>query len=247
MASVRGNALKEISRFMGSEDVERWIRRFEMAIRIDRLQEEEADALALKLDGPAYDTWAGLSPLAQAEAEEIKAALRKAYGKSRTDAWMGLMSCSLLPDEPVDACAERIKKDVAVALAGSDPKDSVGALVLMGLLPPEVRDKVALHLNDNLTVEQVVSTTKVVMSERTRTHAAAVAAAKVEGDCRVRTGCGCSSMVTQRPQTKVGNSSQVVQHGIYCRCAAATTRAGVRLRCFSTHTVVRYFCDWSLQ
>ena len=62
MATVQGNALKEIGRFTGSEDVEHWIKHFEMAVRVDKLS-DEADALTLKLDGPAYDTWAGLTAL----------------------------------------------------------------------------------------------------------------------------------------------------------------------------------------
>ena len=63
-----------------------------MALHIDKLQTEEADALAMKLDGPAYDTCAGLSTTAHASAASIKAALRKAYGKSQTAAWTDLLN-----------------------------------------------------------------------------------------------------------------------------------------------------------
>ena len=74
MATVQGNALKE-TRFTGSEDVERWIKRFEMAVRIDKLSDDEADGLALKLNGP------GLTASEKTSAVSIKDALREAYGK----------------------------------------------------------------------------------------------------------------------------------------------------------------------
>ena len=181
MASVQNNAMREIGRFSGSEDVERWINRFEMAVRIDGLQTGEADALALKLDGAAYDTWNGLSQTEQGDASKIKQALRRAYGKDRIEAWTDLLSGALIPGEALDACAERIKKDVAIALADSDPQDSAGALVLLGRLDPDVRDKVVLHLGDNLSVAGVVNAAKKV-SRMTTSKLASAAGYKNQGD-----------------------------------------------------------------
>ena len=165
MTVVQGSEMREVGRFAGSDDVERWISWFEMAVQIDKLQEEEADALAMKLDGPAYDTWTKLSRSVQSQAAAIKTALRKAYGKSRTVAWSDLMNSTFVPGEPIDVCAECIKKNNGIALAGENPMDNVGTLVLMSVLSDDVKNQVALHLNGELSLEQVVSTAKTMMTE----------------------------------------------------------------------------------
>ena len=109
MTTVHGNAMKEIGQFTGNEDIECCIKHFEIAVCIDKLQSEETDALAIKLDGPAYDMWAGLNSTAQTRAESIKIALIKAYGKCQIAAWTDLLNSMLLPDKPIDVCAEQIK------------------------------------------------------------------------------------------------------------------------------------------
>ena len=75
------------------------------------------------------------------------------------------MSSAYLPGEPIDVCAERIKKNVSIALTGSNPQGEVGTLVLMSILPTDIKDKVALHLKESLSVAEVVATVKTVMPE----------------------------------------------------------------------------------
>ena len=50
------------------------------------------------------------------------------------------------------------KNNIAVTLTGENPKDEVGALVLLSILPGDVRDKVALYLDESLSVEQIITT-----------------------------------------------------------------------------------------
>ena len=75
-------ALKQIGNFSGEGDVNRWIDRFEVAIWLDNEEEDEADHLVMRLEGPAYDTWRGLSSTEQSDAKAIKSALQRVFGKS---------------------------------------------------------------------------------------------------------------------------------------------------------------------
>ena len=58
-------AIKKINNFIGEEDVERWIGRFDFAIAIDGICEKdplkEAQVIAMFLEGDAYDCWKNLS------------------------------------------------------------------------------------------------------------------------------------------------------------------------------------------
>lgn len=156
-------ALKEVGRFSGDGDVERWIARFELAVTIDEEGQHEPQQLAMRLDGAAYDTWAGLSKEDQSNADVIKAALRKAYGMSRADAWSAAMHTTIFPGEPLDAVGERLKKHLRVALAGSDPIDSASALIMLTALPKDVSDKVTMQLAGNVTMAGVLDTAKTIM------------------------------------------------------------------------------------
>ena len=166
-------ALKEVGHFSGEGDVERWIARFEMAVVIDGEERHEPQQLAMRLDGAAYDTWSSLKAEERSSAGAIKAALRKAYGMSRADAWSAAMHTTLLPGEPLDAVCEQVKKNLRVALAGGDPLDSACALIMMSTLPQDVGDKVRMHLGSNVTTAGVLETAKAIMPTAAP-HAAAV-------------------------------------------------------------------------
>ena len=79
-------------------------------------------------------------------------------------------------------CAECVKNNVAIALTGENPRDEVGALVLMSILPADVKNKVAFHLNGNLSVKRIVTTVKTLLPDSSdrRVRVAMVA----EGDVK---------------------------------------------------------------
>ena len=157
-------ALKQLGNFSGGEDVNRWLDRFEVALRIDQLMENEADMLVMRLDGAAYDTWRGLSGSQQRSAEDIKTALRRVFGKSRFEAWADMATDSPVPGEPLSVFGERLRTQATIALAGSDPADTVCALFMLGALPTDLRDKVVLQLGEDITLEEVVRTATLVKS-----------------------------------------------------------------------------------
>ena len=73
-AAVKLNALKHVGNFAGETDIEQWFDRMEMAMRIDGIPVgSHADVLAMHLEGPAYDTWKGLSVASKQNAAAIKA------------------------------------------------------------------------------------------------------------------------------------------------------------------------------
>ena len=94
------NALKHVGNFAGDEDVERWLDRMELALRIDEIPAaRHADALALHLEGAAFDTWKGRKGCGNHKAE-----LKAVFGLQRIDAWMLAVSSGSL------ASGERLKK-----------------------------------------------------------------------------------------------------------------------------------------
>ena len=62
------------------------------------------------------------------------------------------------------APGEKLRIQAAVALAGSNPVDTVCALFMSGALPVALRDKVVLHLGEDVTVAVVVKTAMLVKS-----------------------------------------------------------------------------------
>ena len=169
-------ALKEITKFTGQEDVERWIDQFELAIRLDGKQSEEADLLAMRLDGVAYDMWKGLNAADQASAETVKAALRRVYGKSRMAAWASATSQALVPGEPVDAFVQKLYREVDTAIKGSDPARNVCALLLMIALPSEVCSRVAMHVGRDLDLSSIINAAQAILDEVPSRSAAAMVA-----------------------------------------------------------------------
>jgi hypothetical protein len=82
------NALKRVGTFNGESDVERWLDKMELALRIDAIAEDQhTDVLSLHLEGAAYDTWKGLSAANKADTAAIKTELRSVFGLERIDAW----------------------------------------------------------------------------------------------------------------------------------------------------------------
>ena len=143
-------AMRNVGKFSGEGDVERWIDRFELAAEVDDVQNKEAALLSVSLDGPAYDTWKGLDESDRRNAEAIKQALRRAFGLRRLDAWRALLTRNWRCEEPVDSQVEQVKRWIDVATAGGDPRSSMGGLVLLEMLPSRMREQVAQQLGDNL-------------------------------------------------------------------------------------------------
>lgn len=166
--AARLNALKRAGIFDGSDDVERWIDRMEMALRIDELPEEKhADAIAMNLSGPAYDTWKNMAAAQQTDATAIKAALRGVFGLRRMDAWhRAAAPGQLAPGSTVDVVYEELRKLVTIATVGDEPADPVGrmaACLLMDRLPSNVRDQVLLQCGQHMKPDEVVACAKQLM------------------------------------------------------------------------------------
>jgi hypothetical protein len=161
------NAVKQIGTFDGTEDVERWINRLEMAIRIDEVpNNKHADVLAMSLRGAAYATYTNLSAAKQADAAAIKVSLRGVFGLRRMEAWRRAAAHStLLPGDMVDVVFDELRTlvTIATAAAGAESADPVGrmaACLLLERLPPAVRDQVLLNCGQHLKPEEVIACAK---------------------------------------------------------------------------------------
>jgi len=165
--SFKMNAVKQTGIFDGSSDVERWINRLEMALRIDEVPDgKHADVFAINLRGAAYDTWNNLATAKKTDAAAIKIALREVFGLRRMEAWRRAAAPgALMPGDMVDVVFDELRTLVTIATAdaGDDSKDPVGrmaACLLMERLPRNVRDQVLLHCGRHLKPDEVVACAK---------------------------------------------------------------------------------------
>jgi len=154
------NALKHIPCFDGSDDIERWIHRFELAVELDDKEDMESKLLTMKLSGPAFDTWNGLREEDKENATEIKNALRKIYGMRRMEAWRKATSATLLHGENLDVFGEQIKKCLRVAIGKESPVETIAAFLFLDGLTPQIREQVSLQIGDEVTYVGVLEQTK---------------------------------------------------------------------------------------
>lgn len=178
-AVVKLNALKRVGRFSGGTDVERWIDRMELALRVDEIPDaRHADVFALNLEGPAFDTWKGLSADKKTDVAAIKAELRVVFGLQRMEAWaLATAPCQIAPGDTVDVAYEELRKLVGIASAGDDPVSRVAACLLMGRLPTAVRDRVLLQCGKEMEPSAVVECAKQLMTSVSPAASALVATA----------------------------------------------------------------------
>ena len=160
------NALKHVGNFAGETDIEQWLDRMELAIRIDGIPvENHADILALHLQGAAYDTWKGLSTASRQDAAAIKAELRKVFGMQRMEAWNRVVTLGrLAPCDTVDVAFEEVKKLVGIAAEGEDPIGRIAACIFATRLSPPVRDQVLLQCGVDMKPTAVVACAKQLRS-----------------------------------------------------------------------------------
>ena len=80
-------AFKKLESFDGTEDVERFVDRFEFAVNVDELPDnKQASYLAMHLTGKAFDVWKGMTKSDQKDVGKVKEVLRKTYGIRRSAA-----------------------------------------------------------------------------------------------------------------------------------------------------------------
>ena len=156
--AIKLHALKCVGNFAGDADIERWVDRMEMALRIDGIPaEQHADVLALHLEGPAYDTWKGLSEMQKQSSTAIKAKLRAVFGLQRMDAWNQVASLGpVVPGDTIDVMFEEVKKLVGIAAKGEDLIGCIAACLLTARLLPPVRDQVLLQCGKDMKAASVV-------------------------------------------------------------------------------------------
>ena len=166
---VKLNALKKVGSFSGEGDVERWLDRLELAMRIDGIPEDShADVLSLHLEGAAYDTWKGMEAAAKSDANKIKAELRSVFGLQIMEAWRKVMGQSpLTPGDTVDVAYAETRQLIRTVAAGGDAADRVAACAFVCRLPSPVRDQVLIQCGKEMQHDQVVACAKQLMSSAT--------------------------------------------------------------------------------
>ena len=161
---VKLHALKRVGAFAGETDVERWIDRIELAMRIDGVPESKhADVHSLHLE--TYDSWKGLAADKKQDAAAIKAELRMVFGLQRMEAWsLASSSRDIGPGETVDVLFEELKKLVGIATEGGDAVGRIAACLFIGRLPSDVRERIPLQCGKDMTPVVVVECAKQLMA-----------------------------------------------------------------------------------
>jgi hypothetical protein len=218
---VKLHALRRVGNFSGDEDVEQWIDRIEMALRIDSIPtDKHADVISLHLEQAAYQTWKGMPDEKKIDAAAIKAELRAVYGLQRITAWVAASSRDPLePGDTVDVAFENIKRLVGIAAAGGDTVGRISACILIDRLPAAIKGQVLLQCGKELEPSAVVSCTKQLMANS------------------VSSGPAFSAVIRQSPATRrptIKNNQQ--QASVY-------TARDEHRRCFSCHQVGHLFRD----
>ena len=103
-------ALKKLNNFTSDEDVERWLGKFDLAIKIDGKEDVEAQVLCMFLNESAFDVYNNLPLEARQDAVAIKATLRNAFGMRRIDAWKTALGRKIHIGESLDVAGDKIKK-----------------------------------------------------------------------------------------------------------------------------------------
>lgn len=216
---VNLHALKQVGNYDGSTDVERWLARVELALRIDRIPDSShADVLALHLEGAAHDTWQRMAEDKRTDVAAIKSELRAVFGLQRMDAWNLLSSAgAVLPGDLVDVVFTEILTLVNTAAAGSNPCGRVAACFLTARLPPRVRDQVLLQCGKEMEPSEVLACAKRLLS---------AAASQPDG------------LVMAAGATRAGQKSQATtQSRAQHSRRPASARSRDTLRCFRCHEI----------
>lgn len=176
--SLKLQALRRISDYDGSTDVEQWIDRVEAASQIDAVPKDQlANVFIIRLDGAARHTWKAMPEEKRSDAEAIKAALRRAFGLQRFEAWQkGTASRAIQPGESIDAAFAEIRTCLSTATAGEDPISRAAACVLLSRLSSNVREQVLMHCGRDLQPSAVVDGIRSALSSASPSDSATLAA-----------------------------------------------------------------------
>lgn len=147
--------LKKLRNFEEGEDLERWLDRFELAVRIDGEEKNEASWLPMFLTGSSYDTWKNLTNLEKIDAKSIKDALRNVYGVTRLQAWRQAKSVIIDYNKNIDAATAEIKKNLKLVIGDLDPTEAFTSMLLLDSLPEELKNECILRLDGNFKLSDL--------------------------------------------------------------------------------------------
>ena len=144
-----------ISKFDGSEDVELWLDKLDLAVEIFGSETDIVSIIPLFLMGDAYATFKQLQDGERSDIEAIKKALRRVFGKSKAEAWKELKSLVLIAGESVDI--QRI------VCAGKDPAEKLVAAYFLDAIPNKVGEQVRVLHGEDMSLVEVVSAAKALL------------------------------------------------------------------------------------
>ena len=168
--TVMAAALKIVDvvpKFSGDDaaDLEQWLDRFQTSVKVAtqesdaaKLSQLCASVIPLVLTGSAYSTWKRVT--AQDDLQEIKAALRSAYGLTIIDADRELKGLRLLPGGNVDALAVRAQELLQIISRGKDVPEQFVSLAVLNAIPMRIADEVRLRHGKELELTAVVDCAK---------------------------------------------------------------------------------------
>ena len=164
-----------VKKFRGElgEDVEQWLERFQTAVAVisdaDVSEEEQREQIAklmpLFLEGAAYTTWKQLTVEERKDLQEIKGALRRVYGKTKSAAWQEVKGLRLLPGEPVDVLADEARRLLSIVVGKDAPHEELVSVAQLDALPAEVARQVRMQHGEDMELAKVVSCAESLLAD----------------------------------------------------------------------------------
>ena len=189
-------AMKKLEMFDGTEDVDRFIDRFEFAVTVDETEiNKQASQLALHLNGSAFDVFQGMTTDDKKDVGKIKEALRTTYGLTRYAAWRKLTAYRINGGQLDSACEDLHKLTRIIAAAGSDPVSAIATTAFVEALPTPIAQKVRVLCGQGASKQQVVAAAKDVWEDASE----CVNSTKVTATARHQQGQHSSVKRVDRP------------------------------------------------
>ena len=234
-----------IGKFGGEpgEDVEIFIDRLETAANLFGDSEGLALLLPLFLTKNAYCTWKQMDKDKKNNIDEIKCALRRVFGMTKSCAWKELKGLSWVQGDSVDVLCERIETLLKVVTDGKAVADELISSFFLDSLPIRIREHIHLLHGEKLVKNDVVSAAKSMLSQtQVNFHNVYVgfgdiSCGKNEGNIINKRITNDSSNITNsnNENNKINFDSVNKKPNVRCFCCKKIghTRSNCHIRCFS--------------
>ncbi len=211
-----------VPRFNGdnNDDVELWIDKINVAVKIYGSKEEIGKLIPLFLNGSAYITWKQMDEEKQNNLDEIFQSLRKVYGMTKAAAWSQLKQLKFIHGDSIDVLAEHCAKLLNVVSGGEKVPEQLVSVTLLDALPDQVTQHIRMQHGESMRRAKIVEAAKSMLASAANEPFLLFADSKqhnsvtsFSGNCF---GCGQKGHRKDKCRTKCQFCSRIGHTEKYC-------------------------------